>query len=59
MAILEKINPFQVKKKENMKISDYLNLSLISFLDIDTRDEAIDKLIEHDQIYKKYLIRQS
>ncbi len=48
LAILAHINPFakpKVKRKELMKISDYLDSRLVSFLDVDTRDEAIDVLI--------------
>jgi len=35
-----------LKRKENMKIVDYLDARLISFLDVETRDEAIDCLID-------------
>jgi PTS system nitrogen regulatory IIA component len=35
-----------MKKKETMRISDYLDSRLIAFLDVDTRDEAILSLIE-------------
>jgi PTS system nitrogen regulatory IIA component len=34
------------KRKENMEIIDYLDDRLISFLDVETRDEAIDALID-------------
>lgn len=44
MAILARINPF--KKKEFMRISDYLDSRLITFLECDTRDEAIHTLID-------------
>lgn len=43
LAILARINPF--KKKESIRISDYLDSRLISFLDVDTRDDAINGLI--------------
>lgn len=51
MAILEQINPFAdllkpFKKKVLMKISDYLDSQLVTFLDVSTRDEAIDVLID-------------
>lgn len=56
MAILERIrrrtsplagffNPF-LKRKEIMKIADYLDARLVAFLDVDTRDKAIKALIE-------------
>jgi PTS system nitrogen regulatory IIA component len=44
LAILARINPFH--KKEFMRISDYLDSRLIAFLEVKTRDEAIDSLIE-------------
>lgn len=48
LAILARINPFSkpLKKKEFMRISDYLDSRLITFLDADSRDEAIDALID-------------
>lgn len=47
MAILARINPFHRPfKKEFMRISDTLDSRLISFLDVDTRDQAIDALID-------------
>ena len=48
LAILARINPFHGthKKKEFMRISDYLDSHLIAFLDVDTRDEAIYALID-------------
>lgn len=48
LAILARINPFHrtFKKREFMRISDYLDSRLIVFLDVDTRDEAIDALID-------------
>lgn len=51
MAILARINPLvelfrPLKNKERMRISQSLDSRLISFLDADTRDEAIDTLIE-------------
>lgn len=39
-----------LKKKESIKISDYLDLNLISFIDKGTRDEAIFDLV--DALYK-------
>lgn len=45
MAILARINPFH-RKKEEMKISDYLDSRLIVFLDVPSRDEAIHSLID-------------
>lgn len=44
MAILARINPF--KKKVLMRTSDYLDPHLVTFLDVSTRDEAIDALID-------------
>lgn len=44
MAILARINPF--RKKSLMRTSDYLDPHLVSFLDVSTRDEAIDALID-------------
>jgi PTS system nitrogen regulatory IIA component len=51
LAILERINPFverlrPFKKKVPMKISDYLDAQFVAFLDVSTRDEAIDALID-------------
>ncbi len=48
LAILAKINPFHnpFRRKEFMRISDYLDSRLIAFLDVDTRDEAIYALID-------------
>jgi PTS system nitrogen regulatory IIA component len=48
LAILARINPFHKSyaKKEFMRISDYLDSRLITFLDVDTRDEAINSLID-------------
>jgi PTS system nitrogen regulatory IIA component len=48
LAILARINPFYrtVKKKESMRISDYLDSRLIAFLNADSRDEAIYSLVD-------------
>lgn len=65
MAILARINPFHnpMKKKEYMRISDYLDSRLIAFLDVDTRDEAIlsmvDLLDEEGHLPDKELFRQA
>jgi PTS system nitrogen regulatory IIA component len=51
LAILARISPFRLdlfrplRKKEHMRIFESLDSHLISFLDADTRDEAIDSLI--------------
>ncbi len=51
LAILARINPFRLdlfrplRKKEHMRIFQSLDSRLVSFLDADTRDEAIDALI--------------
>jgi PTS system nitrogen regulatory IIA component len=47
LAILARINPFYtLKKKECMRIADYLDSRLIAFLEAQTRDRAIDELID-------------
>jgi len=48
LAILARINPYlrPFKKKGYMRISDYLDSRLITFLDVDTRDAAINALID-------------
>lgn len=52
MAILARISPFRLnlfrplRKKEHMRIFESLDARFISFLDAETRDEAIDTLIE-------------
>ena len=48
MAILAHINSFVFAKKRGVvkKISNYLDASLIEFLDVSTRNEAIDALID-------------
>ena len=51
MAILARTSPFAellrpFKKKVFMKISDYLDPRLVVFLDLATRDEAVDALID-------------
>lgn len=50
MAILARISHFDLfrplRKKENMRVFEILDSRLISFLDADTRDEAIDALVE-------------
>ncbi len=48
MAILARINSFVFSRKRGAvkKISQYLEPSLIEFLDVSTRDEAIDALID-------------
>lgn len=52
MAILARISPFRLdlfrplRKKDPMRIFESLDTQLISFLDAETRDEAIDSLIE-------------
>ncbi len=51
MAILARISPFAdffrtFKKRETMRISDYLDSRIILFLDATSRDEAIDSLID-------------
>ncbi len=52
-----------MKKKEYMRISDYLDSRLIAFLDVDTRDEAIlsmvDLLDEEGHLPDKELFRQA
>lgn len=45
MAILAKINPFRMEKKAAMRISDYLDSEFVIFLEVNSRDEAIDQLI--------------
>jgi PTS system nitrogen regulatory IIA component len=51
LAILARINPFSdffkpLRKKAVMKIADYFDTRLICFLEEETRDEAIDALLE-------------
>lgn len=52
MAILGRISPFRLdlfrplRKKESTRIFRTLDPGLVSFLDADTRDEAIDALID-------------
>lgn len=51
MATQARINPLvdlfrPTKKKAIMRISDYIDPELIAFLDVDTRDQAIDSLID-------------
>lgn len=48
MAILARINSFVFAKERGAvkKISNYLEASLIGFLDVSTRNEAIDALID-------------
>jgi PTS system nitrogen regulatory IIA component len=48
LAILARFDPLfrPFKKKEFMRISDYLDSRLIAFLDASSRDEAIDALID-------------
>jgi PTS system nitrogen regulatory IIA component len=50
LAILAKISPlfgFGLRqKKEDMRISDYLDSRQILFLDVDQRDQAIDALVD-------------
>jgi PTS system nitrogen regulatory IIA component len=47
LAILERINPFVfLKQRGTVKISNYLDDRLIAFLDVSTRNEAIDELID-------------
>jgi len=41
-----KVKRHILKRKENMEIADYLDDQLISFLDVETRDDAIDSLID-------------
>ena len=51
LAILARISPFAellraFKKKVSVRITDYLDPSLVAFLDVSTRDDAIDALID-------------
>jgi nitrogen PTS system EIIA component len=52
LATLARISPFSLdlfkplRKKEHMRVFESLDSRLISFLEVDTRDEAIDALIE-------------
>lgn len=48
MAILARINPLLItsKKREFMRISDYLDADLIEFLDASSRDEAIEQMVD-------------
>lgn len=52
MAILARISPFRLdlfrplRKKENMGIFQSLDSRLVTFLDADTRDEAIDAMVD-------------
>ncbi len=47
MAILARINSLVFpKQRKTVKITDYLNERLITFLDVTTRNEAIDELID-------------
>lgn len=45
LAILARINSLFAKQRGAVKISNYLESSLIEFLDVSTRNEAIDSLI--------------
>jgi PTS system nitrogen regulatory IIA component len=65
LAILAKINPFYrpFKQKEPMRISDYLDSHLITFLDAQTRDEAIGSLLnlleDEGYLFEKELFRKA
>ena len=45
LAILARINSLFAKQRGAVKISNYLESSLIEFLDVSTRNDAIDSLI--------------
>lgn len=51
MAIRARTNPFAaffrpLKKREKMNITDYLDEKLITFLNVDTREKALEQLID-------------